>query len=150
MRGTVPSVTVAPAAVYTDGDKPVITPVTSNGRYPKSAVSNLNEIGKASFTGITTKDVRGTPVAQTTPVSNEAPARIANIWGGFDHRPTESPVQRAEQARGVAPDVKDERREVRILRQLDQQLLKSSAAATGSRYVPSSKGVQAITIALAR
>jgi hypothetical protein len=62
-------------------------------------------------------------------MSSEAPARIANIWGGFGHQPTESEVQRAEQARGVAPNAEQQRRDWRILQQLDRALLKNAGVA---------------------
>jgi hypothetical protein len=129
--GTLASVTAAPAVGDMYRDKPLSARVATDGTYLKSGGSNLNEIGQVSFTGIMRKDVGRRRVAQRTPPSNEAPARIANIWGGFDHQPTESQVQRAEQAAGVAPDVKQQRRESQILRQLDQELLNSAAAATG-------------------
>jgi hypothetical protein len=59
---------------------------------------------------------------------NETPARIGNIWDGFDHQPTRSEVQRAERASGVAPSAQEQRREAQIVQQLDHELLKSSVA----------------------
>jgi hypothetical protein len=59
---------------------------------------------------------------------NATPARIGNIWGGFDHQPTESEVQSAERAYGVAPSAQEQRREAQIVRQLNEELLKSAGA----------------------
>jgi len=129
VHGAVWSATAAPATAYTYGGKPIA--VSGQGKYQKSEGSNLSKIGDGGFVGITTEDVDNRRVVRTALVSNEAPARIANIWGGFDHQPTEAQVQHAERARGVAPDAEQERREERILRQLNQTLLKSAGAATG-------------------
>jgi hypothetical protein len=62
---------------------------------------------------------------------NTTPARIGNIWGGFDHQPTESQVQSAERAYGVAPTAQEQRREAQIVQQLNQELLKSAGADNG-------------------
>jgi hypothetical protein len=70
----------------------------------------------------------GAALAREAPSPNETPARIANIWGGFDHQPTESEVQSAERARGVAPSAQEQNREERIVQQLDQELLGSAGA----------------------
>lgn len=59
---------------------------------------------------------------------NEVPARIDNIWGGFDHQPTESQVRSAELARGIAPSAQEQRRETRIERQINQEILKTALA----------------------
>ena len=67
-------------------------------------------------------------LAREAPSLNETPARIGNIWDGFDHQPTESQVQSAERASGVAPSAQEQRREARIVRQLDQELLGSAGA----------------------
>jgi hypothetical protein len=68
----------------------------------------------------------GTARAQELRAGNEAPARIDNIWGGFDHQPTEFQVQSAERARDVAPSSQQQRRETRIVRQLYREVLKNS------------------------
>jgi hypothetical protein len=65
----------------------------------------------------------GAALAQEASVSNRTPARIGNIWGGFDHQPTESQVEIAERAAGVAPSAQEQDREARIVRQLNDQLL---------------------------
>jgi hypothetical protein len=62
-------------------------------------------------------------LAEEARVPNETPARIANIWGGFDHQPIESQVQSAERAAGVAPSAQEQRREAQIVRQLNQELI---------------------------
>jgi hypothetical protein len=68
----------------------------------------------------------GAALAQAAPVSNEAPARIGNIWGGFEHQPTESQVQSAERTGGVVPSVQEQSREAQIVQQLNQALLQSA------------------------
>jgi CheY-like chemotaxis protein len=70
----------------------------------------------------------GAALAQEARAPNEAPARISNIWGGFDHQPTKSQVQSAERASGVAPSAQEESREAQIERQLNRELLKSAGA----------------------
>jgi hypothetical protein len=60
--------------------------------------------------------------------ANEAPACIDNIWGGFDHQPTEAQVASAERAGGVAPSSQEQRREGQIVQQLDQTLLDGAGA----------------------
>lgn len=70
----------------------------------------------------------GVALAREAPAPSETPARIDNIWGGLDHQPTEFQVQRAERASGVAPSPQEQRREARIVQQLDQELLKSAGA----------------------
>ena len=70
----------------------------------------------------------GAALAREAPAPNETPARIANIWDGFDHQPTESQVQSAERASGVAPSAQEQNREERIVQQLDQELLGSAGA----------------------
>jgi hypothetical protein len=70
----------------------------------------------------------GAALAQEARASKEAPARIGNIWGGFDHQPTESQVQRAERARGIASSAQQQTLEAQIVQQLYQQLLKSAGA----------------------
>jgi hypothetical protein len=60
--------------------------------------------------------------------ANEPPVRIGNIWGGFDHQPTESQVRSAERVRGIAPGAQEQTREARIVRQLNRELLKSTVA----------------------
>jgi hypothetical protein len=78
----------------------------------------------------------GAALAQEARAPQEAPARIGNIWGGFDHQPTESQVENAERARGTASSAQQESLEAQIVQQLYQQLLKSagggrSGAASG-------------------
>ena len=70
----------------------------------------------------------GAAVAREAPAPYETPARIGNIWGGFDHQPTKSQVQIAERARGVAPSAQEQNREERIVQQLNQELLRSAGA----------------------
>lgn len=70
----------------------------------------------------------GAALAREACSPNETPARIDNIWGGFDHQPTESQVQSAERASGVAPSAQEQSREARIVQQLDQELLQSAGA----------------------
>jgi hypothetical protein len=70
----------------------------------------------------------GAALAREAPVSNETPARIGNIWGGFDHQPTESQVQSFERASGVAPSAQEQSREAQIVQQLNQELLQSAGA----------------------
>jgi hypothetical protein len=70
----------------------------------------------------------GAAVAREAPAPYETPARIGNIWGGFDHQPTESQVQSAERASGVAPSAQEQNREERIVQQLNQELLRSAGA----------------------
>jgi hypothetical protein len=70
----------------------------------------------------------GAALAREAPSPNETPVRIANIWDGFDHQPTESQVQSAERARGVAPSAQEQSREERIVQQLNQELLGSADA----------------------
>lgn len=55
--------------------------------------------------------------------ADQTPTRIGNVWGGFNHQPTEAQVQSAEQADSIAPDTAEQRREARIVQQLDQELL---------------------------
>ena len=61
----------------------------------------------------------GSALAQETCRLNETPARIGNIWGGFNHQPTKSQVQSAERTRGVASSVQEENREAQIVQQLN-------------------------------
>lgn len=103
----------------------------SNDRYLNSETSNLRKIENGSFIDPKTNHVDDTRVVHRALASSEAPARIANIWGGFRHQPTESQVERAEQARGVAQDPEQQRRELRILRELDRALLKAAGAPAG-------------------
>jgi len=131
VHGTVTVAAAAPATAYTYGGKPSIGAVTSNNRYRKSGASYPRKIGNGGFVRTATKHVPDARVVQRALVSREPPARIANIWGGFDHQPTESQVQHAEQARGVAPDAEQRRREERILRQLNRALLKNTDTAAG-------------------
>jgi hypothetical protein len=70
----------------------------------------------------------GAALAREALAPNETPARIDNIWGGFDHQPTEIQVQSAERAAGVAPSAQEQSREARIVQQLDQELLGSAGA----------------------
>jgi hypothetical protein len=70
----------------------------------------------------------GAALAREAPALNETPARIGNIWDGFDHQPTESQVQSAERASGVAPSAQEQSREARIVQQLNQELLGSAGA----------------------
>ena len=70
----------------------------------------------------------GAALAKEAPVSNEAPARIGNIWGGLDHQPTESQVRGAERGSGVAPSAQEQSREARILQELNRELMQSGGA----------------------
>jgi hypothetical protein len=67
----------------------------------------------------------GAALAREARTPNDTPVRIGNIWGGFDHQPTESQVRRAERARGIAPSAQEQSREARIVRRLNRELLKS-------------------------
>ncbi len=68
----------------------------------------------------------GGALAREARAPNEPPARIANVWGGLDHQPTEAWVERAEQAAGVAPSLQEQARETQIVRQLNLELLHGS------------------------
>ena len=70
----------------------------------------------------------GAALAREAPAPNETPARIANIWGGFEHQPTEFRVQSAERASRVAPSSQEQSREAQIVQQLYQQLMRSEHA----------------------
>lgn len=70
----------------------------------------------------------GAALADETFASNQTPARIGNIWGGLDHQPTETQVQGAERAGGVAPNAQEQSREAQTVQQLDQQLLANAGA----------------------
>jgi hypothetical protein len=70
----------------------------------------------------------GAALAREEPPPNETPARIDNIWGGFDHQPIESKVQSTEHASDVAPDAREQSREARIVQQLYQKLLRNADA----------------------
>jgi hypothetical protein len=70
----------------------------------------------------------GAALARQAPAPNETRARIGNIWDGFDHQPTESEVQSAERASGVAPSAQEQSREAQIVQQLYQKLLRSEGA----------------------
>jgi hypothetical protein len=129
--GTIAATTVNSVTVDTCALKPITVALMGKTTYLTLRKSNLNQVKTGSFIGTTTNDVVDARVVQRALLSSEAPARIANIWGGFDHQPTESEVQRAEQARGVAPDAEQQRRDAQILRQLDRALLKNAGAAAG-------------------
>jgi hypothetical protein len=124
LRGTITSASALSMTVDTGADKPVTVAPTGNPTYLKVEKSNLNKIGKGGFVGSATLDVGGIQVAQQVRAPNETPTRIDNVWGGFDHQPTESQVQSAELARGVALNALKQRREEQIVRQLNQELLK--------------------------
>jgi hypothetical protein len=70
----------------------------------------------------------GAALAREAPAPNETPASIDNIWGGFAHQPTKSPVQSAERASGVAPSAQEQSREAQIVQQLYQKLLRNAGA----------------------
>jgi len=70
----------------------------------------------------------GAALAQEARAPNETPARIGNIWGGFDHQLTKSQVLSAERASGVAPSTQEQSREAQVVWQLNQKLLKSAGA----------------------
>ena len=67
------------------------------------------------------------PRAQQMSVADQTPARIGNIWGGFDHQPTQSQVQNAERAGSIAPDAQEQSREAQIVQQLDRELLNNAS-----------------------
>jgi len=67
--------------------------------------------------------ISGIAVAQPLPASADTPARIGNIWAGFDHQPTQSQVQSAERAGSIAPSAQEQSREAQIVQQLDHELL---------------------------
>ena len=60
--------------------------------------------------------------------TKRTPVSIDNIWGGFAHQPTKSPVQSAERASGVAPSAQEQSREAQIVQQLYQKLLRNAGA----------------------
>jgi putative oxidoreductase len=68
----------------------------------------------------------GAALAQEASASKEAPARVGNIWGGFNHQPTESQVKSAERARGIDASTQQQTLEAQIVQQLYQQVLKSA------------------------
>jgi hypothetical protein len=74
----------------------------------------------------------GVALAQEASASKEVPARIGNIWGGFNHQPTESQVQSAERVRGIASSAQQQTLEAQIVQQLYQQVLKSAGASRTS------------------
>jgi hypothetical protein len=67
-------------------------------------------------------------LAQEAHAPSETPARIGDIWCGFDHQPAESQVQSAERALGVAPSAQEEAQEAQIGQQLYQEVLRSAGA----------------------
>ena len=52
-----------------------------------------------------------------------APSRIGNIYGGFDHQPTQSEVQDRERAAGVGADTTQQQRNAATVDRLYEQLL---------------------------
>jgi hypothetical protein len=68
----------------------------------------------------------GAALAQETHAPSETPARICDIWCGFDHQPAESQVQSAERALGVAPSAQEQAREAGIVPQLYQEVLQTA------------------------
>jgi hypothetical protein len=50
------------------------------------------------------------------------PARIGNIWGGFNHQPTASEVQDREKAAGISLSTAQQERESAILDDIYKQL----------------------------
>jgi len=74
---------------------------------------------------------------QGTRAANGTPARIDNIWGGcgFDHQPTESEIPSAERAHVVAPSTQERRREARIPRQLNREVLRNDGAGSTGECV---------------
>ena len=70
----------------------------------------------------------GAAFAREEPAPNETPARIDNIWDGFDHQPTKSQVRSAERASGIAPTAQGQSREAQIVQQLYEELLRNSGA----------------------
>jgi hypothetical protein len=53
--------------------------------------------------------------------NGSAPARIANIWGGFNHQPTASEVQDREKTAGIGISTAQQERETAILNDIDKQ-----------------------------
>ena len=53
-------------------------------------------------------------------------AHIANIYGGFDHQPTRTEIERRERAAGLAPSTPRQSSEDATLQQLYQQLRESA------------------------
>lgn len=74
----------------------------------------------------------GAALARVVRAPNETPARVGNIWGGFDHQPVEPQVQSAERARGDAPTVQEQSRESEVVQQLYQELLMRAGAGRSS------------------
>jgi len=54
--------------------------------------------------------------------SGSPPARIGNIWGGFNHQPTASEVQNREKAAGISLSTAQQERERAILDDIYNQL----------------------------
>ena len=54
--------------------------------------------------------------------TRSSPTRIANIYGGLDHQPNQSEVERREQATGIAPNHNQRERDAATLNELYQEL----------------------------
>jgi hypothetical protein len=61
---------------------------------------------------------------------NSPPTQIGNIYGGFDHQPTQSEVSQRERAAGINLDSNQVKRNSDIVDQLYREL--ENKAATGS------------------
>lgn len=104
-----------------------------SGRKPNAAQASATAVRSRSYGsgnnfGLRAPLPAGIARAQEAGLRYETPARIGNIWGGFDHEPIESEVQSAERARGVAPSAPEQRQETRIVEQLFQEVLKNARA----------------------
>ena len=93
---------------------------TSQVMRPSSRVASRPGLLAAALTASL---VAGAALALQAHAAGTTPTRIGNTWNGFDHQPTQSQVQSAEQAGSVAPSVEEQRREARVVDELDRELL---------------------------
>ena len=82
--------------------------------------------------GLTHASVAKLASQAAKPAENGSPpARIGNIWGGFNHQPTASEVQNREKAAGISLSTAQQERETATLndiyRQLESQRLSGTA-----------------------
>jgi hypothetical protein len=58
----------------------------------------------------------------------QVPTREGNIWGWRDHQPTETMVERNEQAAGIAPSTAQRDSAAATVDELDRQLLRAAGS----------------------
>jgi hypothetical protein len=81
--------------------------------------------------GLTYASVAKLPSQIVKPTSSGSPpARIGNIWGGFDHQPTSSEVQDREKAAGISLSATKQEQEAAILNDIYKQLVPQRPSAT--------------------